>query len=137
MSVTYLDLEDILGFYADLFQCTTQEAADQLRSREGLAAALARPRWHATYSGADLASQAAVLAHGIAEGQPFIEGNKRVTLVSLVTFLALNGYALSVSQSERARWLLQFAAGATVEQIADEIRNGLVILPPEEPRRDE
>lgn len=36
--------------------------------------------------------QAAVLAHGIAEPQSFVDGNKREALIALVTFLELNGY---------------------------------------------
>jgi prophage maintenance system killer protein len=42
-----------------------------------LESALGRPRAHAHYDGVDLALQAAVLAHGLAEGQFFIDGNKR------------------------------------------------------------
>jgi hypothetical protein len=49
---------------------TPAEASNQLRSRDGLAGALARPATHAHYEEVDLALQAAVLAHGIAETQP-------------------------------------------------------------------
>jgi prophage maintenance system killer protein len=56
------------------------EALDQLRSRETLEGALGRPQSYAHYEEADLALQAAVLAHGIAETQPFIDGNKRTAL---------------------------------------------------------
>ncbi len=41
------------------------------------------------YEHADLALQAAVLAHGIAEAQPFLDGNKRRALVALVTCLEI------------------------------------------------
>jgi prophage maintenance system killer protein len=40
--------------------------------------------------------QAAVLAHGIAEGQPFIDANKGTALAALRTFLRLNGSAQSL-----------------------------------------
>ena len=88
----YLTVEDVLGYYAEIFACTAQEAADQLRSRAVLEGALARPQHYAYYTGADLAMQAAVPAHGIAEGQPFIEGKKRTALASLRTFPLANGY---------------------------------------------
>ncbi len=87
----YLEIEDILGLYADLFGCTEVEAADQLRSRSGLESALGRPYMYAQYQAADLALQAAVLAHGIAEGQHFVEGNKRIALAAMRTFLFING----------------------------------------------
>jgi len=35
-----------------------------------------------------------VLAHGIAESQPFLDGNKRLALVAMLTFLKANGYRI-------------------------------------------
>jgi len=55
-----------------------------------LEAALARPASYALYEHADLSLQAAALAHGVAEGQFFIEGNKRVALAALHTFLLVD-----------------------------------------------
>jgi hypothetical protein len=43
---------------------------------------------NAHYEQADLALQAAVLAHGIAETQPFIDAN--TPLVAMLTFLEVN-----------------------------------------------
>ena len=67
-----LGVDDIFSLYAEMMPCSVDEARDQLRNGEGLEAALARPLSHAHYGNADLALQAVVLAHGIAEGQPFI-----------------------------------------------------------------
>lgn len=84
---------------------TTTQAADQLRNRAALAGALARPINHAQYENADLALQASTLAHGIAETQPFIDGNKRVALVMMLTFLELNGSRVQASDRELADWI--------------------------------
>lgn len=124
--VVYLDIDDVLGLYADLFACTDEEAADQLRSRPVLEGAIGRPPQHAHYGGADLALQAAVLAHGIAEGQPFIDGNKRTALASLRTFLLANGYEVTASQEARAAWMLRLSEGASEEDLAGWIRDALV-----------
>ena len=51
----YLTVDDVLGLYAALFGCTVEQATDQLRSRDGLESALARPRQYAHYQAADLA----------------------------------------------------------------------------------
>jgi death-on-curing family protein len=83
----YLTLEDVLELYVLIIGATAAEAADHLRNRDGLESALARPATYAHYEDADLALQAAVLAHGIAEGQLFIDGNKRTALVAMLTFL--------------------------------------------------
>ncbi len=122
----YLELEDVLDAYAEVFGCTAQQAADQLRDRAWLEAALARPAQWAFYEGADLATQAAVLVHGIAERQPFIEGNKRTALVSLIAFLRLNGHDLAASEDERFQWMHDLAAGMAVDTLAARIRTRLV-----------
>ncbi len=128
----YLELGDVLGIYADLFGYTEPQAEDRLRSPDGLASALARPGWAARYGGADIAHQAALLAHGIAEGQHFLEGNKRAALVCLTAFLGLNGYRLTAPQAERFRWMVGLSRSGDpdmlVEELAGRIRESLVSL---------
>jgi death-on-curing protein len=70
--------------------------------------------------------QAAALAHGIAESQPFIEGNKRTALTALRAFLLANGCQVTASQAERFRWMLRLSEGETVEELAANIRTSLV-----------
>jgi prophage maintenance system killer protein len=129
----YLDTDDILAAYAAVFRCTPQEAADQLRSRVALEGALARPLTHAHYGGADLALQAAVLGQGIAETQPFVEGNKRVGLSALRAFLHANGFTVTAPQEARARWMIELSRGLTAEALAAEIRGVMrrVPVPPQ------
>jgi death-on-curing protein len=122
----YLEIEDILVLYAALFECTEQEAADQLRNREGLEGALSRPLMYAHYQEADLALQAAVLAHGIAEGQPFIEGNKRAAALACIAFLEENDNKLTASQAELATWIHALSKGGTAEELGEHIRLALV-----------
>ncbi|MFI4977272.1 MAG: type II toxin-antitoxin system death-on-curing family toxin [Solirubrobacterales bacterium] len=78
---------------------------------------------YARYDGADLAHQAAALAHGIAEGQQFIDGNKRTALVATLTFLEVNGLRVKASDRELADWILGFSAGATPGQVAQLVRS--------------
>ncbi len=131
----YLELEDVLGIYAELFDLSDQEARDRLRNETGLSGALSRPQNYAHYQNADLATQAAVLAHGIAEGQHFLEGNKRTALVALRTFLSINGYDVNASQEDKAHWIISLSKGMTADQLAQRIRAALTAKPPaaEEP----
>jgi death-on-curing protein len=126
----YLGLDDVLGIYADIFGLTDQEARDRLRNEVGLGGALGRPQNYAHYQGADISLQAAVLAHGIAEGQHFLEGNKRTALVALHTFISINGYTIDASQEERASWIISLGQGATVDQLAQRVRTALRAEPP-------
>lgn len=120
--VVYLGLEDALEIYAAIFSLTVEQAAEHLRSGDALEGALGRPASYAHYQQADLALQAGVLAHGIAETQPFIDGNKRTALVAMLTFLELNAYKVSAADPELAAWIIGFSSGATPEQLADELR---------------
>jgi death-on-curing protein len=66
-----------------------------------------------------------VLAHGIAESQLFIDGNKRTALVAMLTFLEINGFRVEASDPQLADWILSFSAGATPEDIAKLLRSAL------------
>jgi death-on-curing protein len=83
-----------------------------------LESAIARPETYAHYQDADLALQAAALAHGIAEGQQFIDGNKRTALIAMLVFLEINGSRVEASDPELADWILSFSTGATPEAVA-------------------
>lgn len=64
---------------------------------------------------ADLALQAAVLAYGIAEKQPFIDGNKRTALVAMLTFLEINGSRVRATDPELAGWIISLNDATTPE----------------------
>jgi death on curing protein len=121
----YIELADALELYAAIIGGTTGQAADQLRDQAGLESALGRPRNYAHYRKADLALQAAALAHGIAESQAFIDGNKRLALVSMLTFLEVNGYEVDATDPELADWIISLSAGTTPHELADLIRSRL------------
>jgi death-on-curing family protein len=128
IELVYLTLKDVLELYGLIVGSSSAQARDQLRNRDGLEGALARPHAYAHYENADLALQAAVLAHGIAEGQPFIDGNKRAALVAMLTFLEVNGFRARVPDGELADWIIGLSAGRTPEQLADLVRTALVAI---------
>jgi prophage maintenance system killer protein len=75
-----------------------------------------------------------VLAEGIAEGQNFLDGNKRIALAVMLDFLEQNGYALAVPDDEVAVWMLYLSGGATNARwtsdiLADHIRAHLIGVP--------
>jgi death on curing protein len=123
--VLYLDVDDVLRLHARIFVIDAAAARDRLRDARALESALTRPINHATYEGADLAMQATVLAHGIAQSQSFLDGNKRTALIAMTTFLALNGWNVDVPDTRLAQLLLDFAAGATPDALAAAVRVGL------------
>lgn len=120
--VVYLDVDDALESFGAIIGGTATQAADQLRDRAALAGALARPINYAQYENADLALQAAMAAHGIAETQPFIDGNKRAALVVMLTFLEINGVRVEATDRELANWIIAFSAGTSPHELAEVIR---------------
>ena len=121
--ILYLTAEEIIAVHAEALGSDEAAAARQLRSRDGLAGAVARPQHHAHYAGADLGLQAAVLAHGIAEGQVFLDGNKRTALLAMLTFLRVNGVVVTATDDELADWILDLSRGDSVEMLAARIRS--------------
>ena len=89
-----IELAEALALYAEIKGLSLEGAQGELRDEGLLESALARPKNAAHYSDADLAEQAANLLWGIAENQPFVDGNKRLALVLTLTFLELNGFAV-------------------------------------------
>lgn len=128
LELIYLTLEDALELYAAIIDGTIAQAAALLRSRSALEGALGRPASYAHYQNADLAVQAAVLAHGIAESQAFLDGNKRLALVAMLTFLEANGHRVEATDPELARWIIDLSADPTPEQLAETIRPRLLPL---------
>jgi death-on-curing protein len=123
--VVYLDVADALEIFGAIIGGTATQAADQLRDRAALAGALARPINYAQYEGVDLALQAAMVAHGVAETQPFIDGNKRAALVVMLVFLEINGARVEATDRELADWIIGFSAGASPREVAMAIRQRL------------
>jgi death on curing protein len=121
----YLTPADVLELYGLIIGAGAAEAADQLRNRAGLESAIARPETYAHYQDADLPLQAAVLAHGIAESQCFIDGNKRTALIAMLVFLEINGWRVEASDPELADWILGFSAGSSSEEIAGLVRSAI------------
>lgn len=125
----YLEIADALELYAAIIDTTVEQAGDHLRNRDGLESALARPRSYAHYENADISLQSAALAHGIAESQTFIDGNKRLALVAMLTFLEINGHAVDPTDAELARWIIGLSRGTTPEQLAESVRKRLRPMP--------
>ncbi len=93
--------------------------------------ALGRPINKWTYGETDLAALAAAYAYGIARNHPFVDGNKRASLLAIVTFLGLNGIDLMADQAEAVVMIQSLAAGEVEESgLTRWIRDSLPGAPP-------
>lgn len=86
-----------------------------VRDHGGLDSALHRPIHLFAYDQPDLAALAGAYAFGLARNHPFIDGNKRTSLVVCLTFLALNGFEVLASDDEKVATWLALADGSLIE----------------------
>jgi death-on-curing protein len=87
-----------------------------MRDAGMLESALDRPRNKWAYESAELAELAAAYGYGIARNHPFVDGNKRTSLLAIYTFLGLNGVDFVVPEAVAAAIILALAAGEVSEE---------------------
>jgi death-on-curing protein len=97
-------------------QLATHGGSPGMRDAGMLESALDRPRNKWAYEAAELPELAAAYAYGIARNHPFIDGNKRTSLLALYTFLGLNGVDFIVPEANAAAMILALAAGEVSEE---------------------
>jgi death-on-curing protein len=86
-----------------------------VRDMGALESALGRARSRWAHENSDLATVAAAYAFGIARNDPFVDGNKRAALLSIVTFLGLNGIDFVADEAEAVVIIRDLAAGEVDE----------------------
>jgi death-on-curing protein len=111
----WLDLDIVLDFHAE--QLALFGGADGIRDLGLLESALARPANKFAYGEIDLSTLAAAYGFGIAKNHPFIDGNKRTALASMIVFLGLNGADLDAPQEEATAIMLNLAAGEITDDL--------------------
>ena len=87
----YLTPADLVRCHAAALWVAELTARHHMLHRDGLVAALERPRWHSHYRKADIIDQGAVLAEGLVASYAWVDGDKRTTWVAGRTFLEVNG----------------------------------------------
>ncbi|MGH7032665.1 MAG: type II toxin-antitoxin system death-on-curing family toxin [Stellaceae bacterium] len=108
-------------------QLAEHGGAPQLRDSGALQSALARARNKAASGEPEAAELAAAYAFGIARNHPFVDGNKRVALLALETFLLDNGFELAAEDVATYEAIINLAGGEIGERgFAEWVRKRLV-----------
>lgn len=81
-----------------------------------LESALARPVNRAAYGCDDIGELAAAYLFGLAKNHAFIDGNKRIAIVTCAVFLMENGYEIDATDAELYAFVLAVAAGEIDEE---------------------
>ena len=93
--IDYLSLVEILAIHAD--QIERYGGVHGVRDRGALNELVDRPQ---SGRSADLIREAARLWRGLAQNEPFVDGNKRTAIAATYTFLAVNGTHLTANAEE-------------------------------------
>lgn len=111
--VLFLTLEQVLLIHED--QIEKYGGSHGVRDLGLLESAILRPQ--TTFGGVDLYEslfdKAAALTHSLLLNHPFVDGNKRTAVVSVLTFLELNGLSISTSNKN----LVDFALSVENKKI--------------------
>ena len=86
-----------------------------LRDQGLLESALGRPLNKFAYGSEDLATLAAAYGFGLARNHAFVDGNKRIAFLAIVTFLGLNDIDFAVPEAETVVIMLGVASGEVDE----------------------
>jgi len=107
----YLTLGEVVELHRLVLAATG--GAPGLRDLGALESAVAQPR--ASFGGSDLhptlIEKAGALGFALAQGHPFVDGNKRVAHAAMATFLLLNGADIEATVDEQERLMLDLASG--------------------------
>lgn len=87
-----------------------------IRDAALLESALDRLRNKWAYENAELPTLAAAYGYGLAKNHPFVDGNKRTSLLAIYTFLGINGIEFIVDEAEAAAMIFALAAGEVSEE---------------------
>ncbi|HEX4040955.1 MAG TPA: type II toxin-antitoxin system death-on-curing family toxin [Xanthobacteraceae bacterium] len=112
--IEWLSLPMVLAIHDE--QLVAHGGSGGIRDMALLESALNRPLNKRNYEDAELPELAAAYAYGLARNHPFIDGNKRTSLLALYTFLGINGIDFIVPEADAATVILSLAAGEVSEE---------------------
>jgi len=111
MVLYFLTLEDVLEIHAD--QIKNYGGKMGIRDQNLLLSAIAQPQsqFNGQYLHKSLHDKASTYLFHICQNHPFIDGNKRVALVSMLVFLDLNGESIDYKEETVEDLVLSVARG--------------------------
>jgi death-on-curing protein len=111
---TWVTYEQVIALHSR--QLRRFGGAPGLRDDGLLRSALERPnnKWH--YEQAGLPELAAAYAYGLAKNHAFVDGNKRIAFMSVMTFLRKNGVRFAPDRAQSTSIILSLAAGEVSEE---------------------
>ena len=109
--IIFLSVDDVLLLHADTIDIDGGSHGVRDHGLLDAAVAMSRQQFGGEYLHEDLPAMAAAYMFHIAQNHPFIDGNKRASVLSALTFLNVNGVQELPDQKDLDSITLQVAAG--------------------------
>lgn len=109
MTIVFIHRETVETLHR--FQIEAFGGMHGLRDVGALESAVARPVNKAAYGESDLIVLAAAYLFGLAKNHAFLDGNKRIAIVTAGVFLERNGIKIIASESDVYHFVMAVAAG--------------------------
>lgn len=124
----YLTVKDIIKINAKLI--TTVSSGELIGLKDAAALDMAVNQPQQEVFGEELYptiyDKASILAINLVKRHPFQNGNKRTALVSMITFLMMNGYTTSFTQEEAVQFILNITtSNQEFDLMKEEVANFL------------
>ncbi|MBS4007122.1 MAG: type II toxin-antitoxin system death-on-curing family toxin [Clostridium sp.] len=128
-SIVFIPKHIIINFHEQLIKLYGGTAGT--RDEGLLNSALEQPK--AMFSGSylhnSLTKMAAAYGFHLCKNHPFIDGNKRIALVAMDTFLQRNGYEICASEKEAYEVIIKLASGEfSKEELAEWLEKNIIKL---------
>lgn len=109
--IIFLTKEIIIFFHNQLIQ--TYGGTYGIRDKKLLDSALEQPKttFEGKYLHDTVIKMAAAYGFHLFNNNPFVDGNKRISLVAMDVFLQRNGYEIIASEKETYKIMIKLAAG--------------------------
>jgi death-on-curing protein len=109
-NINFIPKDVILHFHEQLIQLYGGSLG--IRNEQLLDSALEQPKttFNGSYLHDNIFKMAAAYGFHLCKNHPFIDGNKRVALAAMDTFLQNNGYEISASEKETYKIIIELSA---------------------------
>lgn len=104
-SINLFDVDDVLRFYEMAIKLFGGSYG--LRDKGLLESAIAQPKLMSQYNDYDIFDLAASYFFHIIKNHPFVDGNKRTTLITTISFLEINGFEKDYEFDSLYQYLLR------------------------------
>lgn len=108
-----LILDDVLSFHHEMETSHDYKMAPGLRDQGSLESAINAP--FQSFADEDcypaLSDKAARLCYGLVKNHPFVDGNKRLAIHSMLVFLAINEFEVDYEDDEMEEIIINVANG--------------------------